>query len=92
MTCIAQYGDIFLITLDAHKAFDKLNHEILFNKFYQDGITDDLWTLLRNMYSDMSLQVKWNNQLKDKILLEQGIRQVSTSSSVLYQKHNNTIK
>jgi hypothetical protein len=91
MTCIEEDDDIFLITLDAQKAFDKLNHEILFNKLYHDGITGDLWTLHRNMYRDMSVQVKWNNKLTDKIPLEQGIRQGSTVSPVLYKRYNNTI-
>jgi hypothetical protein len=49
MTCIEEDDDLFLITLDAQKAFDKLTHEILFNKIYHDGITGDLWILLRNM-------------------------------------------
>ena len=91
MTCIEEDDDLFLITFDAQKTFDKLNHEILFNKLYHDGITDDLWTLFRNMYRDMSVQVKWNNKLTDKIPLEQGIRQRSTLSPVLYKRCNITI-
>jgi hypothetical protein len=38
------------------------------------------------MYRDMSVQVKWNNKLTDKIPLEQGIRQ-----PVLCKRYNNTI-
>ena len=34
--------EIILITLDAQKAFDKLQHEILFNKIYHDGITENM--------------------------------------------------
>ncbi|VDI42920.1 Hypothetical predicted protein [Mytilus galloprovincialis] len=41
---------LILITLDAEKAFDKLNHEILFNKLYHYGIKGKLWILLRNLY------------------------------------------
>jgi hypothetical protein len=39
-------NELFIITLDAQKAFDKVNHELLFNKLYHDGIQGDLWILL----------------------------------------------
>ena len=42
--------DVLVVTLDAEKAFDKLNHEILFKKLYHYGIVGDTWILLRNMY------------------------------------------
>jgi hypothetical protein len=45
--------ELILLTLDAEKAFDKLNHEILFNKLYHNGIKGDMWVLLRNMYREM---------------------------------------
>jgi hypothetical protein len=42
------YDELLLLTLDAEKAFDKLNHEILFNKlYYKYGIKGDMWVLLR---------------------------------------------
>jgi hypothetical protein len=46
-------SELLLLTLDAEKAFDKLNHEILFNKLYHNGIKGALWVLLRNMYRSM---------------------------------------
>jgi hypothetical protein len=49
------------------KAFDKLNHEILFNKLYHNGIKGDMWVLLRNMYREMTTQVKWDNHLSENI-------------------------
>jgi hypothetical protein len=42
-------NELFIITLDAQKAFDKVNHELLFNKLYHDGIQGDLWILLRTL-------------------------------------------
>jgi hypothetical protein len=51
--------DVLLVTLDAEKAFEKLNHEILFSKLYHYGIVGDTWILLRNMYRKMNIQVKW---------------------------------
>jgi hypothetical protein len=47
--------ELLLLTLDAEKAFDKLNHEILFNKLYHNGIKGDMWVLLRNMYREMTV-------------------------------------
>ena len=53
-------NELFIITLDAQKAFDKVNHELLFNKLYHDadGIQGDLWILLRNMYKNLNVKVK----------------------------------
>ena len=60
---------LFIVTLDAEKAFDKLNHEILFSKLYHYGIVGDTWILLRNMYRKMNIQVKWEGELSDKIYI-----------------------
>jgi 3-methyladenine DNA glycosylase/8-oxoguanine DNA glycosylase len=38
--------ELLLLTLDAEKAFDKLNHEILFNKLYHNGIKGDMWVFI----------------------------------------------
>jgi hypothetical protein len=39
--------DLELLTVDAEKAFDTVNHDIMLNKLYHDGITGDMWLLLR---------------------------------------------
>jgi hypothetical protein len=62
-------NELFIITLDAQKAFDKVNHELLFNKLYHDGIQGDLWILLRNMYKNLNVKVKWNNGLTKSLLV-----------------------
>ena len=61
--------DVLLVTLDAEKAFDKLNHEILFKEMYHYGVVGDTWILLRNMYRKMNIQVKWEGELSDKIYI-----------------------
>ena len=60
-------NELFIITLDAQKAFDKVNHELLFNKLYHDGIQGDLWILLRNMYKNLNVKVKWNNGISQNV-------------------------
>ena len=65
-----------LLTLVAEKAFDTVNHDIMFNKLYQDGVEGDMWSLMNNMYKGMTFKVKWDNNLTDNINIAQGIRQV----------------
>ena len=81
----------YIATLDAEKAFDTVHHEILFNKIFHDGINGDMWILLRNLYRDMSVKVKWKGATSDLICLKQGIRQGAKLSTTLYKRYNNTI-
>ncbi|CAG2238008.1 unnamed protein product [Mytilus edulis] len=82
---------LILITLDAEKAFDKLNHEILFNKLYHYGIKGKLWILLRNLYKGMSIKVKWEGQCTEDVMVLQGIQQGAKLSTTLYKCYNNVI-
>ncbi|CAC5378208.1 unnamed protein product [Mytilus coruscus] len=83
--------EVLLLTLDAEKAFDKLEHEILFNKVYHYGIDGDMWILLRNMYREMSIRIKWDDLVSDKISVNQGIQQGAKLSTSLYKCYNNAI-
>ena len=54
------------------RLFDTVHHEILFNKIFHDGINGDMWILLRNVYRDMSVKVKWKDATSNPISLKQG--------------------
>jgi hypothetical protein len=74
--------DLELLTVDAEKAFDTVNHDILLNKLYHDGITGDMWLLLRNIYDGLILKVKWGDQTTESIDIKQGIRQGAKLSTL----------
>ncbi|CAG2236010.1 unnamed protein product [Mytilus edulis] len=82
---------LILITLDAENAFDKRNHEILFNKLYHYGIKGKLWILLRNLYKGMSIKIKWEGQCTEDAIVLQGIQQGAKLSTTLYKCYNNVI-
>ena len=52
-----------LVTLDAEKAFDRVWHERLFQKLYNDGIHGKLWLILRDLQAEGTTKVKWNCSL-----------------------------
>lgn len=86
-----QNNILYLTTLDAQKAFDTVNHDILLNKLFHAGITGHLWLLLRDMYQDMTVKIKYNDTLSEEVHLQQGIRQGAKLSTTLYKQYNNTI-
>lgn len=73
------------------KTFDKLNHEILFNKLYHYGIKGKLWILPRNLYKGMSIKVKWEGQCTEDVMVLQGIQQGAKLSTTLYECFNYVI-
>ncbi|CAC5368796.1 unnamed protein product [Mytilus coruscus] len=93
--CVDYYKEILvqlvLLTLDNQKAFDKLNHEILFNKLYHDFIIGNTWILLKNMYKNVTVKVKWDNTMSQQFIQRQGVRQGAKLSTILYKRYNNNI-
>ncbi|CAC5384476.1 unnamed protein product [Mytilus coruscus] len=80
-----------LLTLDAEKAFDTVSHEITLNKMFHDGIRGDMWVLLKNIYTNITLQVKWGNQTTQHVNIQQEIRQGAKLYTLLYKRYNSTI-
>ena len=52
-------SDVFVMMLDASKAFDRVHHVKLFNMLCQKGLCPLTCHLLVNMYSKQSVAIKW---------------------------------
>ena len=55
---------IILVTLDS------LNHTILLDKLYEAG-SPSLWSIVKDVYSDLTSNVKWMGELSDSFTIQQ---------------------
>ena len=93
--CIAEAKNtckpLILATLDAQKAFDVVDHNILLRRLYFDRIIGDNWLLLIDMYTDLTSRVKWEASLSNPIITKQGVRQGGVLSTSHYKRYNNPL-
>ena len=82
---------LYLVTIDTRKAFDVVNHVILKKTLYDEDIAPDLWSVVSDLYSDMSSKVKWHGELSDKFSIRQGVRQGAILSPDLYKMYVNPL-
>jgi hypothetical protein len=76
---------IYVVTLDSQKAFDTVWIRSLLRKMYFTGISNDLWSLLNQLYSDVTTKVKFDNIASDSFQMLQGVRQGVILSAPLYK-------
>ena len=75
---------INMCALDLSKAFDKVNHHILYLKLMSKNIPVNFVNILQQWYSSSSIVVKWNSVLSYKVKLVAGVRQGGVLSPVLF--------
>ena len=76
---------LYVMFLDASKAFDVVWHDSLLNKIHDLNINGDLWLLYRSLYQEVSSRVKCNGVLSSSIKEEQGVRQGGIPSTELFK-------
>lgn len=80
-----------LAFLDMSKAFDKVNHSILFNKLMQRSCSGAVVRTLYNWYSSSCALVKWDSFYSRTFLLRCGVRQGGVMSPILFALYVNDI-
>ncbi|CAC5411950.1 unnamed protein product [Mytilus coruscus] len=81
---------IFLVTLDSQKAFDVVHHMILLEKLFYE-VPPDIWRVVKDLYSNMSSKIKWNNYISKQCPIHQGVRQGGVLSTHLYKLYINDL-
>ena len=70
--------------LDASKAFDRVNHSIIFDRLLQHDLSPVITRALLNWYSDQNVCVSWNGKFSNKFSVSNGVRQGGVLSPILF--------
>jgi len=75
---------VFIASLDASKAFDRINHEKLFVKLFERGAPRCFISVLEKRYSKLIFCVRWNGILGGVFRVVCGVRQRGRLSPFLF--------
>ena len=84
-------SNIFLTSLDASRAFDRVNHFKLFTILNKSKVPKVFIRIVISWYCKLSVNVKWNNCLSDLFPSHSGVRQGGILSPLLFNCYVNVL-
>ena len=75
---------VYLLLLDATKAFDKVSYKVLFVVLLDKKVCPRIVNLLDYMYSNQQCHVKWGNAASDRFGISNGVKQGGVISLLLF--------
>ena len=75
---------VYLLLLDASKAFDKVSYEKLFELLLARNVCPKIVKLLYYMYTNQKCHVRWNNEHSDSFSVSNGVKQGGVISPLLF--------
>ena len=77
-------GQALIVALDQRKAFDMVDHEVLFRSMTNLGLSSGIVRLVKMLYKGNQTKIKVNGELSDAVYLNRGVRQGCPLSASLY--------
>ena len=77
-------SSVFTCFLDASKAYDRVNHRVLFTKLVQRGLPGYLARILAFWYSHQTMCVRWGSVCSQPFNVSNGVRQGGILSPYLF--------
>lgn len=81
-------SSVYVVLLDARKAFDTVWINGLFYMLHNKGIDIKLWRLLKHSYDDFSCVIRIGSVYSEPFTIKQGVHQGDIFSMLLYQIYN----
>jgi len=78
------HSNVYLASVDATKAFDRVNHHKLFTILIKKGIPSCFVNILVNWYSRLNAKVKWQDSFSNTFSVCSGVRQGGILSGPLF--------
>ncbi|KAJ8980830.1 hypothetical protein NQ317_018410 [Molorchus minor] len=75
---------VFVAFVDYKRAFDSINHTLLWQKLYDLGVSNRIILIIKNIYDKATLKVISTNGLTKSIDLTEGVLQGETLSPLLF--------
>ena len=75
---------VYVLLLDASKAFDKVSFDVLFNLLLARNVCPRIINLVYYMYANQSSYVKWNNECSSSFSVSNGVKQGGVISPLLF--------
>ena len=82
---------VFVTFLDASKAFDRLNHWLLFDKLIYRGVPKCIVHFLVYWYSMQQMCVQWGNSISSSFMVTNGVKQGGILSPKLFILYMNDL-
>ena len=77
-------SNVYCCFLDASKAFDRINHYLLFKKLADRGVPHCFIRLLVFWYTEQMIYIRWNNTVTEGFHVSNGVRQGGVLSPYLF--------
>ena len=84
-------ANVYMLSLDATKAFDKVQYSKLFNELMDREICPLIIRLIMNIYLVSTASVKWNNEESRSFPLLNGVKQGAVISAPLFALYINPL-